>query len=428
MSPQAPAPHPGDDREVWEHVLKPFGVEFAARARELSELLVESYRLELPDLYRDPEAVEAIRASTEASIRTIAEGIEEGSDPRPLELPPETVAYARASARQGLQIGSLLRSYRLGHAAAWDWTVQELAARSRDRDELARASEICAAWIFAYIDQAMILAEELYASERERFARSAAAVRSEMITAILEQGETDAQVAGLRLRHELERHHLGICAWLDQAPSQADSVELLEAAILEVAHVLGHQSVLVHPLGLLDAAGWISSAGAIGVVALDQTHLDGDTFPGVRLAVGEPAHGISGFRSTHVEALHARRVATLSQRPAGSVTRYGLVSLQALACGDIDQVHAFVHRELGPLAADDDTCRRLAATLRVYLDEHASRGRAAKRLGIHENTISYRIRQAEELLGRSVDEDTLNLRVALALASMARERRQDGRR
>ena len=47
---------------------------------------------------------------------------------------------------------------------------------------------------------------------------------------------------------------------------------------------------------------------------------------------------------------------------------------------------------------------RLTATLRIYLDEHRSRSRTAKRLGIHENTVSYRIRQAEEILGRSVDQ------------------------
>jgi DNA-binding PucR family transcriptional regulator len=161
----------------------------------------------------------------------------------------------------------------------------------------------------------------------------------------------------------------------------------------------------------------------LDLTPLEKLRLDEGALPGIRVAVGEPARGLAGFRWTHFEARNARRVATLGQRATGSVTRYGLVSLQALASADIDQARAFVRRELGALAADDDTSRRLAATLRVYLDEHASRSRAAKRLGIHENTISYRIRQAEEILGRSVDENTLNLRVALALAALTREGR-----
>jgi DNA-binding PucR family transcriptional regulator len=100
------------------------------------------------------------------------------------------------------------------------------------------------------------------------------------------------------------------------------------------------------------------------------------------------------------------------------VTRYGRVALAALATADPGQAASFVRHQLGELGADDDTSRRLAATLRVYLDEHCSRSRAAKRLGLHENTISYRVRQAEEILGRGVEEDTLELHVALALAGV----------
>jgi DNA-binding PucR family transcriptional regulator len=109
-------------------------------------------------------------------------------------------------------------------------------------------------------------------------------------------------------------------------------------------------------------------------------------------------------------------VAILQGRPPGSVTRYGRVALAALGTADPVQARAFVARHLGRLAGEDETSQRLAATLRTYLDEHASRTRAAKRLGVHENTISYRIRQAEEILGRSVDEGTLELHVALVLA------------
>jgi DNA-binding PucR family transcriptional regulator len=190
-----------------------------------------------------------------------------------------------------------------------------------------------------------------------------------------------------------------------------------------VANALGVEVVLTYPLGLLDAAGWISPTPQTDLSQLDRLLVDEAAFPGIRVAIGEPAHGIAGFRSTHFQALNARRVARLSRRAPGSVTRYGVVSLQALASVDIDQACEFVRHELGTLAADDDTSRRLAATLRAYLDEHGSRGRAAKRLGIHENTISYRIRQAEEILGHSVEDHTLNLHVALALLGATREQR-----
>jgi DNA-binding PucR family transcriptional regulator len=56
--------------------------------------------------------------------------------------------------------------------------------------------------------------------------------------------------------------------------------------------------------------------------------------------------------------------------------------------------------------------------VRTYLDENGSRGRTAKRLTVHENTVAYRLRQAEELVGRSVEKRTLELRLALTLADI----------
>ncbi len=63
-----------------------------------------------------------------------------------------------------------------------------------------------------------------------------------------------------------------------------------------------------------------------------------------------------------------------------------------------------------------DTMARLRATLRVYLEEKQSPTRAARRLGIHENTVTYRIKQSEEIIKRSVDERRLELETALRLS------------
>src|SRR5271165_70256 len=55
----------------------------------------------------------------------------------------------------------------------------------------------------------------------------------------------------------------------------------------------------------------------------------------------------------------------------------------------------------------DDTSMRLTSTLQVYLEENSSRARAAKRMGVHEKTISCRVKQAQEILERDLDGDTL---------------------
>jgi DNA-binding PucR family transcriptional regulator len=100
------------------------------------------------------------------------------------------------------------------------------------------------------------------------------------------------------------------------------------------------------------------------------------------------------------------------------MTHFGDVSLDALMTHDLDEARRFVAAELGPLAADDDGPCRLRATLLVFLEEGGSFVRASRRLGVHENTVTYRVRRAEELLGHRVVERQLELRAALRLARL----------
>jgi DNA-binding PucR family transcriptional regulator len=106
------------------------------------------------------------------------------------------------------------------------------------------------------------------------------------------------------------------------------------------------------------------------------------------------------------------------RRRPGSVTQYDEVALDALASVGVEHAREFVQSELGQLAASDDHSRRLSATLRVYLEENMSPLRASQRLGVHENTITNRIRAAQELLPRPIERRSCELLVALRLMLM----------
>lgn len=420
MEPQWEPARGASAQRVWADVLRPVAAELAGHAHELSCEAVAYISEQLSELFPDPELAEENRASTEAGIRAFAGLIEEGADPRAIDLPAATVAYAQAAVRRGVPLAALLRSYRLAVEVVWRRLFAELAARVDDATVLAEASELCSAWMFAYADGAMTLAEQLYDTERARWLRSTAASQAETINAILTGRPSEPGQASARLRYELDRQHVAAIAWVDSSDDEASAHAHMETAIAQIARAAGAESVLVHPLGLFAVAAWMGRAGTFDGSALDDMRIDQSAAPGVHVALGESAAGIPGFRLSHVEASHARRVASLARRRPGSVTRYSRIALSSLASVDTEQARVFVERELGALAADDDVSLRLAATLRAYLDENASRSRAAKRLGIHENTVSYRVRQAEEILGRSVDERALELRVALALLSVVR--------
>lgn len=71
-------------------------------------------------------------------------------------------------------------------------------------------------------------------------------------------------------------------------------------------------------------------------------------------------------------------------------------------------------------------CGACARPLEAYFEELANVSRTARRLGVHENTVQYRLHGAAELLGRSVQERPLEPALALAIARLLPPEPGDG--
>jgi DNA-binding PucR family transcriptional regulator len=205
-------------------------------------------------------------------------------------------------------------------------------------------------------------------------------VRAATLEELLAGGPVDTDAASRRLRYELRQEHQAFVLWADAE----DAVP--EAA----AAAVGGPRALLVPMGVGLIAGW-GPAGSVRPEAANG---------GTAVALGAPAGGRDGFRASHLEAMEARRVARLLNE-RGRVLRYEEVALLALLTKDMDQARAFARRTLGPLAGDDEGSRRLADTLLVTLEEQGSPRRAARRLGVHENTVAKRLRNVHELLDGS---------------------------
>jgi DNA-binding PucR family transcriptional regulator len=98
--------------------------------------------------------------------------------------------------------------------------------------------------------------------------------------------------------------------------------------------------------------------------------------------------------------------------------RHRAVALLALLTADPLAATRFVESELGELAGPDDSMARLRATLRIYFEENASPARTSRRLSINKNTVVYRVRKAEEILGYGVAERRSELDAALRLCDV----------
>jgi DNA-binding PucR family transcriptional regulator len=411
MEPRWPPLQEPTARKAWQAVLKPVAAQLQTCAPQFAARIVERLQADLPNILPDATAVAEQLGSVEAILRQIAQCLEIGDDPRRFEPAPPTAVIARSGVQRNIALNDLNRSVRLGQQETWQWLFERINATQADERD--QALDLATNLLFAYCDALLVQAEHLYETEREAWLRGAAAARAAAVDDILAEREDDPQRASKRLRYDINRHHVGIRTWLDATRDAVDAQTALADALAQLADAVSAQSNLIHPAGSMAIAAWLSRPEPFTAVELDAAHV---RLPdGVRLAIGEQGWGIGGFRRTHIEATHAHRFAALLADRAGVVTRYRDVAVAALASTDGEHATAFVKRILGPLAAEDEATYRVAATLAVYLEENRSPARAAQRLTVHPNTVSYRVHQAEELLGHSIDTNTLDLSVALAL-------------
>ena len=407
---------PASER-VWQVVLRPIAAEMGRCTAELADRIMGQLEAERPQPDADAQAIEEQRSSTEAILGQLAQIIDAGGDPRGLDLPGEAVALGQLRVQQRVPLAYIMRTYRLSQDTIWAWLFEHITAATDDAAEQATALRLATGWLFAYIDSSLVRVEQVYEEQREAWLRSAAAARTAAIEDILAERERDPQRAAKRLRYDVTREHVAVTVWFESVPEDGDAQQVLTTVVSALAGAVSAESTLTHPVGSLMLVGWLSWRARLDAAQWDATDIGRSlTLPtGVQVAVGEPGWGLAGFRRSHLEAAHARRVAALSGPHGVSLTRYRNVALAALASVDEDQAAAFVTRVLGPLAADDEATYRVAMTLAVYLQENRSPARAAQRLIVHPNTVSYRVNQAETILGRSVDNDALEVSVALAL-------------
>ena len=92
---------------------------------------------------------------------------------------------------------------------------------------------------------------------------------------------------------------------------------------------------------------------------------------------------------------------------------FSQVAPVAMMLGSAELLRPWVLNTLGGLAADDEDHARLRGTLLVFLQTGGSYKATAERLMLHKNTVQYRIRKAEESLGRPAGANRHDVELAL---------------
>lgn len=259
-----------------------------------------------------------------------------------------------------------------------------------------------------------------------------ARLRGDLLADILDRRLADArslQARASNLRLDLKARHAAIVLKLD-APLDGEPPTAADAGLN--GRLLAITNATLRRLRVPALAG--ERGEVVAILVSETTASRGHSPMDVAEAVRSDARrGLSGAvvsasigpwvdaisdapRSFHIargaiEVSHRRgnrdRVITLED-----LGIYGLL----LTVGDLDELLGFADTTLGPiLAYDEKRGSELLATLRAYLERSCRTADTAAILGVHPNTVSYRVHRIETILGVVLTEPESLLRIQLAL-------------
>ena len=358
-----------------------------------------------PEVAADRELRRDVDASTAAQLRVIVAAIAGGS--QEVTPPPESVALALTVARRGMDLRVLLKIYGAGRLAMLGFVDESIEALPIG-PELKRAL-LVRVWGSAmrWLEVTTELLVATYAKERESLARGAFARRSETVHAIVAGEALHSDEVSQILDYPMRRHHTAFVLWTDDTDPAADVLARLDSYARSFVDESNAERVLTLPSGAREVWSWVAHFDDHEWAALDRAR-NSD----LRVAVGASGYGMEGFARSHREALAAQRIAVRSTRSPG-VTVYEDVQVPCLLTEDLDELRALVARGIERPRGADGVTTRIRDTVRVYYENNCTAAATAVALGLHKNTVRYRLDQAEKLLGRSVDQRRLPTELAL---------------
>jgi PucR C-terminal helix-turn-helix domain/GGDEF-like domain len=352
------------------------------------------YALADPAEVADPDYASGLRGSLATAIEYGLAAMEIGESRSPA-VPPALSAQARAAARSGVGLETVLGRYFAGYTLLIDCAIEEADASGLlskvGLRELLREQAVVFERLIAEVsaDYQREASGRLVSSEQRRAERVRRLLAGELIDS------TD-------LGYELEGWHIGAVA------AGAGAVDALQ----DLAGSLDRRPLLIRrDDGTI--WGWL---GCRRKVDQEQTYerISREWPEELRLAVGEPARGRAGWRLSH----HQARMAFPLSRPGHSPIRYGEVALAAAILQDNLLSSSLQQLYLEPLAQERDGGRCLRETLRAYFAAERNVSSTAAALAVGRQTVRKRLQRVESAVGRDIRGCCAELEAALTLEEL----------
>ena len=402
-----------DDEALVEGGLVSVAGAVKLRRVEVSSGLQERLIDAVPEFRGDTLVVDLLLSAVESNVTTLLHVLEHGIAPESVEPPPAAREYARVLAQRGVSVHAVVRGYRVGHGGFVTTCLDEVARQVREPALLAAVTQQLLAVSFRYIDGVSEHVIAAYQQERERWLLLRSAARAGRVRQLLDREQPDVSVAEAAVGYRLRRSHLGLVCWVPETTSDGAGLERLDRLTRSIGRLLGCSAgPLFVPYDQSVAWSWLPVPDLEEIPWDAVLNVIGKEDATARVAAGDPAEGVEGFRQTHQQALRARDVAELAV-PGEQLTVFADVGPVALLLADFAAARGWVWQVLGALAAADEPDATLRETLRVFLSTGGSYTATARLLALHRNTVQYRVRKSRDALGYPLDRRRQDVELAL---------------
>lgn len=309
--------------------------------------------------------------------------------------------------RRGVRLETVLATMPFGNEYLTERAMTactQLVAMENQPKQLQMISSV----MFALFNDYRVAVTDEYRIQQEREGAQSSARRAEIVREILESANPELAAAAGVLHYTIaERSHL---AAVVTAADPAAGTLVLHRAVTDFFAAVDADETLVVASGPKTLAAWANCKNEFRLEQLVQT-----SETAVRICYGLPAHGLAGFRESHHQAMRTLATTRICADMGATVVSFEELELLTILLRDPQRAADFRDRQLGGLAADTDQAQQLRLTVQSYLRTHSPQA-TGEELHLARSSVNYRLKRAERLRGRSLDENPLELSVALAVA------------
>jgi len=374
-----------------------------------SLMKLDGYRILAPAIRDD--IFQSISRSADLWFQLLLTG-----EPDAEALMTEIENAARRRVHQHVPMQAMLRAFQLGAREIWRASAELARADQALADELLFK---ISPYLFDYSDRVAQVITRAYMAEQYQQARWRDSVLHQLYTVVFHTPDDEESFASalhaLGLDATVPRAAIAIDAALDTLQPDVRNGELDRLALTVARHFDVAPDMLIQLWHRGRAIHWIPCAHGASLSQCDRAASEraeraGATAEAIRaIGIGLMNCGAAGWAVSANEAIRAMEIS--ARGPAHrKVFRYSSIALEESA-RHTPGVLRYLVSLVEQLASDPD----LLATLIAFFAEGRRRRATADTLGIHPNTLNYRIERIENLLGASLDDAEWIAKLDIAL-------------